>query len=101
MKCNLSQYKEGPFLLFNCHFVYAESHNDEEPTFILTLYEIPVTESYLPSAINDSEMTSDLPTAKTQSFLGFSDQAQSLPSTSELSRLVSSGFFYLVFPKII
>ncbi|XP_047675083.1 transcription factor TFIIIB component B'' homolog isoform X2 [Tachysurus fulvidraco] len=64
-----------------------ESHNDEEPTFILTLYEIPVTETYLPSAINDSEMNSDLPTAKTQSFLGFSDQAQSLPSTSESSRI--------------
>ncbi|KAK2845569.1 hypothetical protein Q7C36_010423 [Tachysurus vachellii] len=66
-----------------------ESHNDEEPTFILTLYEIPVTETYLPSAINDSEMTSDLPTPKTQAFLGFSDQAQSLPSTSESSSITA------------
>lgn len=82
-------------LLFICHFVHADGQNDEEPTFILTLYEIPVTESSLPVSNNDSVMTSDLSTVETQAFWGFSDQAQSLPSTSESSRLISSGLFYL------
>ncbi|KAK3539017.1 hypothetical protein QTP86_023621 [Hemibagrus guttatus] len=64
-----------------------DGQNDEEPTFILTLYEIPVTESYLPSSNNDSATPSDLPTVETQAFLGFSDQAHSLSSTSESSRI--------------
>lgn len=72
---------------------HTGGNNDEEPTFILTLYEIPVTPAYLPSSSNDSVMTSDLPTVETPSSLGFSDQAHTLPSTSESSRLVSPGMF--------
>lgn len=96
---------EGLFffsLLFNCHCVHTDGHSDEEPTFILTFYEIPITQAYLPSSSNDSAMTPDLPTVETQVSLGFSDQAHLLPSTSESSRSVSSGLFYsiIMFPII-
>ncbi|XP_034155230.2 transcription factor TFIIIB component B'' homolog isoform X1 [Pangasianodon hypophthalmus] len=67
--------------------VHLTEGGDKEPTFILTLYEIPVTQTYLPSSSNDSVMTSDLPTFETQASLGFSDQAHTLPSTSESSRI--------------
>ncbi|MCI4392707.1 hypothetical protein PGIGA_G00148940 [Pangasianodon gigas] len=69
--------------------VHLTEDGDKEPTFILTLYEIPVTQTYLPSSSNDSVMTSDLPTFETQASLGFSDQAHTLPSTSESSRIDS------------
>ncbi|XP_053466823.1 uncharacterized protein LOC128599329 isoform X2 [Ictalurus furcatus] len=66
-----------------------DGHSDEEPTFILTFYEIPVTQAYLPSSSNDSAMISDLPTVETQVSLGFSDQAHPLPSTSESSSITA------------
>ncbi|XP_026880043.2 uncharacterized protein LOC113586240 [Electrophorus electricus] len=38
----------------------GDGQSNEEPTFILTLYEIPVTQADLAFASNDSAMTSDL-----------------------------------------
>ncbi|MCJ8746931.1 hypothetical protein PDJAM_G00147480 [Pangasius djambal] len=67
--------------------VHLTEDGDKEPTFILTLYEIPVTQTYLPSSSNETVMTSDLPTFETQASLGFSDQAHTLQSTSESSRI--------------
>ncbi|XP_046698203.1 uncharacterized protein LOC124380927 [Silurus meridionalis] len=62
-----------------------DGHNGEEPTFILTLYEIPVKQTYLPSSSNDCVMALDLPTVEKQASLGFSDQTHIL-STSESFR---------------
>lgn len=68
--------------------VHADGCSDEEPIFILTLYEIPVTQAYLPLSSNDSAVVSDLPTDETQASLGFLGQAHTLPSTAGSARLV-------------
>ncbi|XP_076853745.1 uncharacterized protein bdp1 isoform X3 [Brachyhypopomus gauderio] len=45
----------------------GDGQSDEEPTFILTLYEIPVTQADLTLGSNDSAMMSDLHPAEVQS----------------------------------
>ncbi|KAI4871417.1 hypothetical protein NFI96_013043 [Prochilodus magdalenae] len=58
----------------------GDANNEEEPTIILTLYEVPVTEAYPASASNDPVITSPLL---------FSDQPL-LPSVAQAS---SDSFF--------